>query len=204
MKRIWKVALLMSTGFLLASCSWIYELGKSENDNLEFDASQANMYVKEFEYVNQNNETVQLTDLKGNYWLADMVFTSCPTVCPIMTPNMKELHDTAINEKLNMKFVSFTVDPENDTVDHLKRYTENIGVNDDYWYFLTGYDLEEITRFAEESFLSPVQKVEDDFIHSTRFFLINEDGQIVRMYNGMENDLTEVKEDMVATVKEAE
>ncbi|KQL56983.1 transporter [Alkalicoccobacillus plakortidis] len=182
-----------------ASCSWIYEIGTKATS--EFDATEANMSITEFEYVNQNNETVSLVDLKGEYGLADMVFTNCPTVCPVMTPNMKELQDTAIEEGLNMKFVSFTVDPENDTVERLKQYTTNIGSNDDYWSFLTGYDLEEITEFALESFRSPVQQVENDFVHSTRFFLIDEKGNVIRFYDGMSTNLTEIKEDMIKTVQ---
>ncbi|MFS0753029.1 SCO family protein [Oceanobacillus sp. 1P07AA] len=90
---------------------------------------------------------------------------------------------------------------KNDTVEYLKYYTEAMGVNDDYWSFLTGYGLDEITRFAEESFKSPVKKLDDDYLHSTRFFLVNENGEVIRAYNGMATDLSDIKNDTSRTVQ---
>ncbi|WP_413380803.1 SCO family protein [Alkalihalobacillus sp. 1P02AB] len=182
----------------LSGCGWLYELGNKAD---EYDVSQAEMVVSNFEYVNQNGEVVSLEDLKGHYWLADMVFTACPTVCPIMTPNMRDIQDYAIEEDIELKFISFTIDPENDTVDHLKAYTQGMKFNDDYWSFLTGYTIEEITQFAKESFRSPVQKMEDDFVHSTRFFLVNPEGQVIKSYDGMAVDLTDIKRDIQRTVQ---
>ncbi|WP_054709406.1 SCO family protein [Bacillus sp. JCM 19041] len=176
----------------------MYDLGKT---NSEFDVTEAGMSISDFEFVNQNGDLVSSEDLSGEYWLADMVFTACPTVCPVMTPNMRELQDEAIKQGVDMKFISFSIDPENDTVEHLKPYTERMGVNDDYWSFLTGYELEEIKAFSMENFKSPVERTENDFLHSTRFFLINGEGDVVRAYDGMAMDLSDIKEDLIETVK---
>ncbi|MCY1105720.1 SCO family protein [Shouchella clausii] len=196
--KLYLSVLSLAALLLLSSCGWIYQIGGAQS---EFDATEAKLEVADFAYTNQNGEEVSLSDFEGDYWLADMIFTSCPTVCPIMTPNMRELQDMAIAENLDLSFVSFSIDPENDTVEHLKGYTENIGVNDAYWDFLTGYDLEEIQAFALDSFKAPVEKTEDDFLHSTRFFLIDGEGKVVRIYDGLASDLSDIKADIQRTVK---
>lgn len=184
---------------LVSGCGWMYQLGASEEEAGK-DVTEANMYVQPFSYTNQDNETVTNEDLKGKYWLANMVFTRCPTVCNLMTPNMLNMQGKAAEEGLDIQFVSFTVDPEFDDPEQLKIYGENYGADFSNWHFLTGYSFEEIKQFSEESFRSIVEKApeQEDIIHATSFFLVDPNGQVIRSFDGTNNDtdpfIEEIKE----------
>ncbi|TSB46281.1 SCO family protein [Alkalicoccobacillus porphyridii] len=161
------------------------------------------MEVTELEFLNQEGEEQQTNDFEGGYWLANMVFTSCPEICPIMSPNMQNLQATAIDEGIPLQFVSFTVDPETDSPELLKQYGTNLGVDYNSWTFATGYEQEEIETFSLETFKSPVQKVEDgsDILHVTAFFLVDDEGTIIRKYDGLETDQTAIVQDLKDTIK---
>ncbi|WP_017726889.1 SCO family protein [Halalkalibacterium ligniniphilum] len=198
MKQFW---MALGLGFLviLGGCSWLYGAGSSSSG--QGDLSSAGMVVPEFEFVNQHGEPFGSEDLEGTYWLANMIFTSCSTVCPTMTPNMARLQDAMLEEGVDMQFVSFTVDPENDNPELLAKYGENVGANFEYWNFLTGYPQEEIAEFAQEGFKTLVQETDDDIIHSTSFFLIDGEGNVVRKYDGLASDQTEIVADLLDVVE---
>lgn len=151
-----------------------------------FDA-ETNWKVEDFNFVNQNKEKVSLKDMKGEIWLADFIFTSCETVCPPMTYNLtkiqKELEEAGLKD---VRFVSFSVDPEIDTPETMKKYISNFDINEDNWDWLTGYSQDLISSFARESFKTIVQDdpSSNQVIHGTRFYLVNKDGVIVKNYPG--------------------
>src|SRR5690625_1101345 len=136
---------------LLSGCGWLYQLGGVSSSS-DYDISKANLKVPTFEYVNQYDEPFGTKQLQGKYWLADTIFTFCPSVCPIMTPNMQRLQQTMKDEGISMSFVSFTVDPKRDTPEQLLSYGKNVGADLDSWHFLTGYTLDEIADFSDEAF----------------------------------------------------
>src|SRR5690625_7987368 len=79
--------------------------------------------ITDFEFTTQDSRTFGLDDLKGNYWVADFVFTNCTTVCLPMTTNMSYLQDQINEEGLeDVELVSFSVDPDYDTPEVLKEY----------------------------------------------------------------------------------
>ncbi|WP_158736094.1 SCO family protein [Alteribacillus sp. YIM 98480] len=191
--------LLVTLGLLtllLSGCAWLYDSGQSAENGS--DLSHLDLEIKPFSYTNQAEETVTNEDLEGKYWIADMIFTSCPTVCDLMTPNMLNLQGELEQEGLDVQIVSFSVDPEFDNPDRLKNYGENYGADFSNWHFLTGYSDEEIKELANESFQSTVEKdpEQDDIIHSTKFFLIDPKGNIIRSYDGLENDADPIVEDV--------
>lgn len=203
MRRFLLVGTFLLLALFLSGCGWLYQLGpapKAEGTDL----TEAEMYVQPFSFVNQDNETVTNEDLEGGYWLASMVFTRCPSVCNLMTPNMLNMQGKAEEEGLDIQFVSFTVDPSFDDPEQLKIYGENYGVDFSNWHFLTGYSDEEIKRFAEESFRSIVQKApeQNDIIHATSFFLVDPQGQVIRSYDGLENDTDPFIEEMKQLTRE--
>ncbi|GAJ97683.1 SCO family protein [Geomicrobium sp. JCM 19055] len=141
-----------------------------------------------------------LEDLEDGYWIANFIFTRCPTVCNTMTPNMVNLQDAVLEEDIDVTFVSFTVDPNYDQPEVLREYASRYGVNADYWTFLTGYDDEEIQSFSEGSFR---QEMRDDpegnnIIHGVNFFLITDEHEIIRLYDGLNTPI----EDVVADLQE--
>ncbi|KYD32573.1 MULTISPECIES: SCO family protein [Anoxybacillaceae] len=172
MKRM----LLLLSIVLLAAC------GKTIPD-------AKNWPVDDFTFTDQNGQSFGLSDLKGKVWVADFIFTNCETVCPPMTANMAKLQDMVKEEGLDVEFVSFSVDPENDNPEILKQYAKKFNADLSNWHFLTGYSQEEIETFARKNFKAIVQKPKqgDQVIHGTDFYLVDQQGKIVKYYSGISN-----------------
>ena len=96
-----------------------------------------------FKLTDQDGKPFDSEQLKGQVWVAALIFTNCPGVCPSMTQKLKELQD-AVPAK-NVQLVSFTVDPERDTPEVLKQYARRFKADESRWHFLTG---EKDTVFA--------------------------------------------------------
>lgn len=164
-------------------------------------ADPLNWEVMDFQYTNQDNKPFGLSDLKGKVWVADFIFTSCTTVCPPMTANMAKLQKQAKEAGLDVQFVSFSVDPEVDIPEKLKQYGEYFKADFSNWNFLTGYEQEEIALLADKSFKTVV---EDDpnsnqVMHGTRFYLVDQNGRIVRSYYGNEDvPFDQIIQDIIA------
>ncbi|PLT34957.1 SCO family protein [Bacillus sp. V5-8f] len=147
-----------------------------------------NWDVDSFTFTDQDREPFSKSDLKGKVWVADFIFTNCETVCLPMTSNMAKLQERVKEEGLaDVEFVSFSVDPEMDTPDVLKKYASTFHVDFSNWHFLTGYGQKEIEQFAMENFKTIVQKPkeQDQVIHGTDFYLVDQDGKIIRYYTGL-------------------
>src|SRR5690625_295732 len=159
--------------------------------------------ITDFEFTTQDNETFGLDDLKGNYWVADFVFTNCTTVCLPMTTNMSYLQDQ-INVKglEDVEIFSISVDPDYDTLEVLKEYAEDYEADLSNWTFLTGYDFDTIKELSIKSFKNMVQEApegSDQVTHGTSFFLVDPDGKVIKAYQGtdkedMDNILEDLKE----------
>jgi protein SCO1/2 len=186
---------------LLGGCGWVYQVGSGGASG--YDISKAEMKVMDFEFVNQDGVKYGKEQLQGEYWLANLIFTYCPSVCPTMTPNMQRLQAEMEDNDVEMSFVSFTVDPERDTPEALLSYGTNVGADLTSWQFLTGYTIDEIAEFAAESFKTPVQHIEgsDDILHSTSFFLIDPNGKVIRKYDGLQTNQESIIKDMLETVQ---
>ncbi|SFP78883.1 SCO family protein [Salibacterium halotolerans] len=199
MKRI---MLLAGAGLLFAvlgGCGWLYQIGQSQSPQNGTDLTNADLSLPSFEYTNQNGETVSRQDLEGEYVIADMIFTNCPTVCTIMTPNMLNLQGQIEKAGLdNVRLVSFTVDPDRDDPGTLKEYGQNYGADFSSWDFLTGYSLQEIKQLSTTTFKSALNQDTGDqnIIHATAFFLIDPEGNVIRKYDGLENDTEPILNDL--------
>ncbi|RSL31202.1 SCO family protein [Salibacterium salarium] len=200
---MWRRALFfVSAGLLfalLSGCGWMYQIGQPQGPQNGNDLTEAELELPPFEFTNQDEEVVTNEDFEGQYMLADMIFTTCPTVCNTMTPNMLSLQADMEEEGIdNVNLVSFTVDPDNDDPEVLKDYGEKYGVDFDDWDFLTGYTNEDIKELSEESFLSVLDKDtgDDNIIHATGFFLIDPDGNVIRKYDGLESDTEPILDDL--------
>lgn len=182
MKKTIQLLILSVVVAALAAC------GEKVETTMESD-------VKEFTATTQNGDTFTNEDLLGSWWVADFIFTNCTTVCPPMTRNMAALQqDIAEAGVEDVQFVSFSVDPENDTPEVLKDYGTNHGADFDSWTFLTGYDFSMIEDLSMESFKSivqPPQEGDDQVVHGTRFFIINPEGTVVHSYIGTEKEQLE-------------
>lgn len=138
-----------------------------------------------FEFTNQNAQTFSSKDLEGKIYVADFFFVSCPTICPKMTTHMLELQKH-FYDLSDFHLVSFTVNPEQDSVEVLKDYAENVRAMDSVWDFLTG-PKEEIYKLGYEGFM--VNAMEDDaapggFLHSQWLVLVDKKGRIRGYFDG--------------------
>jgi protein SCO1/2 len=96
-----------------------------------------NHTVADFKLINQNGKTITQEDYKNKIYVVDFFFTSCPTICPIMTNNMVKLQDKFINNN-EIMFLSLSVTPKIDSVAVLRKYADNKGVIDAKWNITTG------------------------------------------------------------------
>ncbi|MBO8171251.1 MAG: SCO family protein [Bacillaceae bacterium] len=146
-----------------------------------------NWEVQDFTYTDQNGNPFGLSNLKGQVWIADFIFTNCTTVCPPMTANMAKLQEKLKEAGVPVQIVSFSVDPNRDTPEAMTAFGEKFGADFSNWHFLTGYAFEEIQEFATTSFKTAVSapaEGSDQFSHGTSFYLVNQDGVIVKRYSG--------------------
>jgi protein SCO1/2 len=136
--------------------------------------------VPDFSLTNQQGEPLGLSDMAGKIWVADFIFTSCPTICPAMTQEMARLQSEFVADPLY--FVSFSVDPERDTTEVLTRYAKAYGADDRRWHFLTG-DKAQIYQLAEQGFSLAAGHNGSEILHSPRFVLVKADGNIQDYYD---------------------
>ncbi|NEV94574.1 SCO family protein [Psychroflexus sp. YR1-1] len=135
--------------------------------------------VPEFEFINQNRDTISSEDYLGKAYVVEFFFATCPTICPVMNENLLEVQDAFYG---NMEFgiASITINPEQDTPEVLKDYAEELGVKHPHWNFLTG-DKDEIYTLANQGFNIYAQEAENaegGFEHSGFFALIDQEGYL--------------------------
>ncbi|CAG9620483.1 SCO family protein [Sutcliffiella rhizosphaerae] len=158
--------------------------------------------VGELEAVNQDEQPFSTSDQNGEYWLANFIFTNCNTVCPPMTANMAKMQREMKEAGVEIPIVSFSIDPTNDTPAVMKEYAELYQPDYSTWTFVTGYAPETIERFANVSFMVPAAEEEgtDQFMHSTKFFLIDKEGYVREGYSGLDVPYADVIKDIKKVV----
>jgi protein SCO1/2 len=145
--------------------------------------------IRPFRLQNQLGDTVGLEGLSGRIIIADFFFTSCPSICPTLTRNMKKLQQAFVKTDSMVRFVSFTVDPERDSVPRLKAYGDRYGINHDTWWMLTG-PKQEIYSIALQEFKANIAQeegVDTNFIHTDKFFLLDKDRVVRGWYSGLDS-----------------
>lgn len=140
--------------------------------------------ISDFTLTNQNNERISLASLRGQVWVADVIFTRCAGPCPTMTHQMEELQ-SALPQNEPVRLVTLTSDPDYDTPAVLKKYAARFNADSNVWSFLTGPKKEIRTLEATDFKFTVVEKEgaerqapEDMFIHSTWFALIDKEGRM--------------------------
>jgi len=155
--------------------------------------------IDDFSFINQDNDTITKDSLLGSIYVANFFFTSCPSICPTMTRNMSYLQDK-LSVYPNIRFLSHTVDPDNDTPEKLIKYVDlmqqkNISIDLSNWDFVTG-DKDKLYQSAANYFVnaSVDSLAPGGFLHSEYFVLIDKqarvrsgidiNGNIVGAYDG--------------------
>jgi protein SCO1/2 len=145
--------------------------------------------IADFELINQNGKTITQADYKDKIYVADFFFTTCQTICPIMTSNMADVQKAIMDDE-DVLLLSHTVTPEIDNVEQLKRYAKEKGVVDAKWNLVTG-DKKQIYELARKSYLAVKDNGDGgayDMIHTENFMLIDKKRQIRGFYDGTKNE----------------
>jgi len=141
--------------------------------------------IADFSLVNQNGDTITQEDYRDKIYVADFFFTTCPTICPIMTANLVDVQ-AALADDDQVLLLSHSVTPEIDSVSQLKKYAIEKGVNDAKWNLVTG-NKKQIYELARKSYLA-VQEDGDggpfDMIHTENFILVDKQRRIRGFYDG--------------------
>ena len=153
--------------------------------------------VANFHLINQLGDTVSLYDLQGKLIVMDYFFTSCRSTCPVLTGNMLKMQQSfarggdvmSAPDSSIVQFISFSVDPETDSVERLKKYADHYGIDPGNWWLLTG-NRDSIYNYAFEQL--KVDKfdtvpINPDFVHTTRFVLIDKNFNVRGYYNGLDS-----------------
>jgi protein SCO1 len=163
--------------------------------------------VDDISLINQLGANVSLKQLQGKVIVADFFFTHCPSICPTLTHNMKQLQDALkLKDELKrvdttfVQFLSFSVDPERDSVPVLKRYSDRFGVDPDVWWLLTG-PKKTIYDFALNELklgLQDGEGVDSNFIHTQKIALLDKAHVVRGYYDGLDSvSLAKLAQDIV-------
>ena len=152
--------------------------------------------IEDFALVNQNGDTITQEDYKDKIYIADFFFTTCPTICPIMTKNMASIQDKIGD---NVMLLSHSVTPQIDSVAQLKKYALEKGVDDSKWNLVTG-DKKQIYELARKSYLAVKTDGDGgpfDMIHTENFILVDKKKRIRGFYDGTnKEDVQQLLEDL--------
>ncbi len=135
--------------------------------------------VPAFSFIDQNGKKITNENYKDKVYVVEFFFTTCPSICPIMTENMIKIQNDFLGNS-NLGIASFSIDPAHDTPQVLKEYAQNKGITKPQWHLLTG-EKENIFKLANEGFnlyVGEASEVEGGFEHSGFFALVDQEGNI--------------------------
>lgn len=163
-------------------------------------------YVKPFNFINQDGKKITEKDVEGKVYVTEYFFTTCPTICPTMNKNMKNIYDKYVGQQ-DFIIISHTCNPETDSAARLKWYADSLKVNTNQWWFLTGRK-DSLYATARNSYLlddpkNNLAKIEDQFMHTQFFALVDKTGRVRKIYDGLkEKELIQLEKDIAVLLKE--
>lgn len=187
-KQIWFLLIVLMAGIISLGSYWVFFKQEMRRSGLPIYDT-----VPYFTLTERSGKSVSLSDLKGQVWVADFIFTNCADICPMMSMRMKDLQENAAAN--GIRLVSFSVDPDRDTPEVLKSYAEQYGAQGERWLFLTGKE-QYIHQLALKGFHLGVEK-ENPILHSNKFVLIDRRGRIRGYY---ESGTPEGKSELIRAI----
>ncbi|MFM9839825.1 MAG: SCO family protein [Cyclobacteriaceae bacterium] len=163
--------------------------------------------IASFSYTNQYNKTITEKDIEAKIHVANFIFTSCVSICPVMTQHMKLVQEKFGNNP-NVVILSYSVTPWIDDVSRLKKYADDNEITSLSWHLLTGkkseiYNLARQSYFAEEDL--GFTKDSTEFLHTEHVLLIDQSKRIRGIYNGtLQLEIEQMIRDMEVLIKEEE
>lgn len=148
-------------------------------DRVDLEGNKVVHKIRPFSFVNQLGDTISNSTFKDKIYVVDFFFTSCPSICPLVTAQMKRIYDHVANEG-DVLLVSHTIDPKRDSVSVLKKYADNLEIDHQIWHFLRG-PKDEIMEIANEDYFIAALEAPDapgGFDHSGKIILLDKEARI--------------------------
>ena len=167
---------------------------------LDTDNPYAELFIPSFRLTDSNNEIISESILDGQYTVVDFFYTSCPLICPGMSAAMREVQNETAGT--NLKLLSISIDPEVDTVEVIKRYSDAFKADPDRWRFTTG-DKEMISMLLMGMKFDLGKLNEDDGFrnidHPSTLILLGPDRHVIKLYRYSDPDQLA---DLIKTARE--
>lgn len=169
----------------------VYQPNMVNNELVDYSIQEVRKYhtISNFELLNQNGDTITQEFYNGKIYIADFFFTTCQTICPIMTDHMLQIQEE-LKDDPEVLLLSHTVIPNADSVPQLKKYAVEKGINDEKWNLVTG-DKKQIYNLARKSYLAAKSEGDGgpfDMIHTENFVLVDKKNRIRGFYDGTNPD----------------
>jgi len=155
-------------------------------DNSDEVSKQITHTIRDFQFLNQDSVLVNQKMIEGKIHVANFIFTTCGSICPVMTQNLKIVYDSLKNNQ-DLVLMSYSVTPWIDRPHVLRQYKINHEIEGNRWLFLTGskgdiYSLARQSYFAEEDLGFTKDSME--FLHTEHVLLVDKHKRIRGIYNG--------------------
>ncbi len=204
MMRLIAFLILVFSGLVFTGCNNNNKLtvygprtpGKTTSDSLDYT-------VPPYTFLDQDGNTVDSTTTRNKIYVADFFFTSCPSICPKMMKEMSLVYDKYKNNN-EVVILSYSIDPQRDTVARLKNYEKKLGIDSHRWHLLTG-NKDSIYRMADKYLVSAHEDPDaaGGYIHDGNFILMDKQNRIRGYYDGTKEDAVEkLMGDMDVLLKE--
>ena len=163
------------------------------------EISDISIYNLPETWTTQNGNDIQWKDFKGNVLVVVMIYTSCKAACPILIADMRDIRKTVdasdMPHKKKVKYILVSIDPKVDTPEHLKKFAQESGMDDDQWVFLRS-DEEKTREFAAVLAVNYKQISPVDFSHSNIISVFNADGELAAQQEGLGIDPTSIVQEI--------
>ena len=189
---------LLFVGFYFALSHWIPGFGEAPLPVLS--------NVPVFSFSDQDGKMITNKDVDGKVYVAEYFFTTCKGICPKLNANVKDVAKDFANEA-DFRVLSYTVDPETDSVARMKVYADSLGADPTRWFFLTGRK-DSLYHLARNGYLLDDPKnnaanIDEQFLHTQFVALVDKGGRVRKIYDGLKKDeLAEMEKDIRNLLKE--
>lgn len=144
--------------------------------------------IAPFSFENQNGKTITQDDYEGKIYIADFFFTTCPTICPVMSRNMKKISQEFLGKK-NLTMLSFSIDAIHDSIPVLNKYASKLNVENENWHFMV-CEKKKTFELAKGFMISAAEdkNAPGGLIHSGAFILLDGQQRIRAYYDGTKEE----------------
>ena len=186
------LSLVVGLLLLAATGGWFITHTLLKPDQTHVIAPDRARMLPAFTLTNATGTTVTRADLNGKILVVSFLLTSCSLTCPVVTKHLAEIQNLTAREP-DVRLVSLTVDPRDDTVAGLAKYGAKYGADTNRWFFLTG-EKDALYNVISTSFLN--QDLDDPFVympgnfsHTERVAVVDAHGRTQAYFDGLRDDV---------------